>query len=467
MAYDDRTLAYRAQAGLMGGARLPTGEPFFPEPFGYGGYGQGGFGSSYMAGYNPWVGTGGQQLPIGAGQQVPPQLAQQFAQHSIPQQQLGGSFGGAFGGLSPFATGGATAPWGLGGGQLQQGGGFFGGINPYLSQQGGSNPYLTQQGGINPYLSQQFLAQQGGVNPLLQGGISPQLQGGMTPFQGQGGINPFQGQGGINPFQSQSGMNPYATQGGINPYVTHGGISPQLSQTGIHPALLQSGFNPALSQLALNPFLAQGGINPYLTQAGVINPYAWQQQGGTIPLQYFGQQGVTPIPFLPQLGQASWSSGGVGGYPQALGGQLASQFVPFGGSPLAFAATAGMGAPVPFVNQVRLGQPALTGRPPKGFKRSDDRIQDEIAEHLTRLPQIDVGEIELRVQNGEVTLTGTATDRETKRIVEDVAEQVLGVQDVRNEIKVQPSPGMAQRPGAESPQAAHQVEGRPRGRTQT
>ena len=43
---------------------------------------------------------------------------------------------------------------------------------------------------------------------------------------------------------------------------------------------------------------------------------------------------------------------------------------------------------------------------------------------------------EVRVENGEVTLTGTVEDRHAKRLAEDLAERSLGVADVHNQLHV-------------------------------
>jgi len=77
------------------------------------------------------------------------------------------------------------------------------------------------------------------------------------------------------------------------------------------------------------------------------------------------------------------------------------------------------------------------GRGPKNYQRSDERICEEINEHLTYHHDIDATDIDVQVQNGEVTLTGTVTDRRQKRLAEDCAEQVRGVRDVHNRIRVQ------------------------------
>lgn len=78
-----------------------------------------------------------------------------------------------------------------------------------------------------------------------------------------------------------------------------------------------------------------------------------------------------------------------------------------------------------------------TGRGPRGYRRSDDRIFEDVCEALTEHGDIDAGEIEVAVQNGEVTLTGTVADRRQKRLAEDIVESCSGVQDVHNQLRVQ------------------------------
>jgi osmotically-inducible protein OsmY len=76
------------------------------------------------------------------------------------------------------------------------------------------------------------------------------------------------------------------------------------------------------------------------------------------------------------------------------------------------------------------------GRGPKDYKRSDERIRDDVNEELTVHPDIDAFDIEVRVEGGEVTLTGIVEDRRAKRLAEDVAERSLGVTDVHNQLRV-------------------------------
>jgi PleD family two-component response regulator len=76
------------------------------------------------------------------------------------------------------------------------------------------------------------------------------------------------------------------------------------------------------------------------------------------------------------------------------------------------------------------------GRGPKGYRRSDDRIREDVNEELTRHPDIDPSDIEVRVEQCEVTLTGTVDHRHAKRLAEDLAERVSGVTEVHNQIRV-------------------------------
>jgi phage-related tail protein len=82
------------------------------------------------------------------------------------------------------------------------------------------------------------------------------------------------------------------------------------------------------------------------------------------------------------------------------------------------------------------GRTSHAGRGPKGYRRSDERIEEDINEQLTRHPEIDATEIEVRVKGGEVTLMGTVDDRQSKRLAEDIVEQCSGVAEVHNQIRL-------------------------------
>lgn len=85
-------------------------------------------------------------------------------------------------------------------------------------------------------------------------------------------------------------------------------------------------------------------------------------------------------------------------------------------------------------DETRSERPA--GKPPKGYRRSDERILDDIVERLL-WSGVNVADAEVRVENGEVTLTGTTGSRRDRRLIEDVCEDVHGVKDVHNQLRVE------------------------------
>ena len=80
-----------------------------------------------------------------------------------------------------------------------------------------------------------------------------------------------------------------------------------------------------------------------------------------------------------------------------------------------------------------------SGRGPKNYTRSDDRIREDVNDRLTDDPHIDASEIDVKVTSCEVTLTGTVDSREAKRRAEDCVESVSGVKNVQNNLRVQAS----------------------------
>jgi hypothetical protein len=81
------------------------------------------------------------------------------------------------------------------------------------------------------------------------------------------------------------------------------------------------------------------------------------------------------------------------------------------------------------------------GRGPKGYRRSDDRIREEICDCFTDDHELDPSEIEVQVKDGEVTLTGTVECRHAKRRAEDLACEIRGVNDVHNQIRLKHNGG--------------------------
>jgi hypothetical protein len=81
----------------------------------------------------------------------------------------------------------------------------------------------------------------------------------------------------------------------------------------------------------------------------------------------------------------------------------------------------------------------MTGRGPRGYVRPDDRIREDVNDRLTDDDYLDATEIEVAVDAGVVTLSGTVEDRWAKRRAEEVAERVRGVTDVLNRIRLEGS----------------------------
>jgi len=78
----------------------------------------------------------------------------------------------------------------------------------------------------------------------------------------------------------------------------------------------------------------------------------------------------------------------------------------------------------------------FAGRGPKGYTRTDDRIREDVCDRLSKDDDVDASEIEVRVQNGEVTLEGTVPTRSMKHRAENLADDVSGVKDVHNNVRV-------------------------------
>jgi hypothetical protein len=75
-----------------------------------------------------------------------------------------------------------------------------------------------------------------------------------------------------------------------------------------------------------------------------------------------------------------------------------------------------------------------SGVGPRGYRRSDERIREDVCEVLAEAGQLDASDIEVSVSAGIVTLRGSVPDRRMKRMAEDAADSCAGVRDVRNEL---------------------------------
>ncbi|MBL8771976.1 MAG: BON domain-containing protein [Phenylobacterium sp.] len=77
------------------------------------------------------------------------------------------------------------------------------------------------------------------------------------------------------------------------------------------------------------------------------------------------------------------------------------------------------------------------GLGPKGYKRSDERISEEVHQRLTDDSWLDASNINVSVSGGEVTLSGTVDSREAKHRAERVVEDLSGVNHVQNNLRIQ------------------------------
>jgi osmotically-inducible protein OsmY len=73
---------------------------------------------------------------------------------------------------------------------------------------------------------------------------------------------------------------------------------------------------------------------------------------------------------------------------------------------------------------------------PKGYRRSDERIREEINDRLTDDAWLDASDIEVEVRDGEATLSGIVRARADKRRAEDLVERVSGVSHVQNNLRL-------------------------------
>lgn len=76
------------------------------------------------------------------------------------------------------------------------------------------------------------------------------------------------------------------------------------------------------------------------------------------------------------------------------------------------------------------------GRGPKGYVRTDARIEEDIHDRLTDAPYVGAREITVTVKDREITLDGTVDSRRAKRHAEDYADGISGVTHVQNTLRV-------------------------------
>ena len=85
-------------------------------------------------------------------------------------------------------------------------------------------------------------------------------------------------------------------------------------------------------------------------------------------------------------------------------------------------------------DEIQAGQ--YRGVGPRDYRRSDERIREDVNDRLTDHPNLDASAIQVTVKEREVILTGSVSSRSGKRTAEEVAESVSGVVNVQNNLRV-------------------------------
>ena len=76
------------------------------------------------------------------------------------------------------------------------------------------------------------------------------------------------------------------------------------------------------------------------------------------------------------------------------------------------------------------------GKGPRQYQRSDDRIKEDVCDRLSDDSFIDASDIDVKVEGSEVILSGTVDSRNAKRRAEDLIENLSGVKNVQNNLRV-------------------------------
>lgn len=132
-------------------------------------------------------------------------------------------------------------------------------------------------------------------------------------------------------------------------------------------------------------------------------------------------------------GGESWGHGGQGG---SMSGSSGSEYMGSGSTGMGGMTSGSMGRGQGMQQGAR-GMHA--GRGPRGYKRSDERIREDVCDRLMQHDEIDASEIDVTVSGGEVTLQGTVESRQMKHMIENVIDSVHGVQEVHNQLRIKRS----------------------------
>jgi osmotically-inducible protein OsmY len=76
------------------------------------------------------------------------------------------------------------------------------------------------------------------------------------------------------------------------------------------------------------------------------------------------------------------------------------------------------------------------GRGPKGWRRSDARLAEEINDRLLDNPDVDASDLDVVVKDAEVLLIGTVPTPVQRRRAENLAQDIRGIRHVDNRLRV-------------------------------
>lgn len=79
-------------------------------------------------------------------------------------------------------------------------------------------------------------------------------------------------------------------------------------------------------------------------------------------------------------------------------------------------------------------------RGPKGFRRSDERLKEDLAQALMFHDDIDLSDVSIDVKDAKVTLEGNVPERWMRYAIDDIAESIIGVEEVENGVRVRRTP---------------------------
>jgi hypothetical protein len=74
---------------------------------------------------------------------------------------------------------------------------------------------------------------------------------------------------------------------------------------------------------------------------------------------------------------------------------------------------------------------------PRGRRKSDESLRQEIREILNADPEVEATDIEVEVEGGAVTLRGAVVDSDARLLAEELVESLVGVREVHNRLRVE------------------------------